>query len=60
MNIWYKIFGHKWAKIDSYKQDCIRKRCLALRYLAYDKVKAAFCEKSINWEIINISKIKIK
>ena len=60
MNIICKIFGHKWDKTDKYRQECKRNYCLATRYLAIDKIKHAFGEKCISWEIIDIDDIKIR
>ena len=53
------ILDHKWDKSDPYKQPCIRKGCLAERYLHYKRFPS-IGEPQIDWSIIDIQNLKFK
>lgn len=54
------IFGHKWdTKTDPYRQNCLRRGCVASRYLHYKRF-TKIGEAAIDWTIVDIQRLKFK
>ena len=58
MNIICKLFGHDWNTTDKYDQPCKRNRCLASRWLVVDKIKQAYGEKCVEWQVFDLDDLK--
>ena len=52
MNIFCKIFGHKWDTADKYEQSCKRKNCIVFRTLVENRYPD-IGEPKYDWEIID-------